>query len=117
MRSRDEQQLGLLDTPLEPAARARDPETSKRAARAVRTSAAAQIAKITAALERRGAQGGTYTELAADIGLPPVAVGRRLAGMRRAGLCFRLTATRKTPAALDAHVHVATAFRAGRAIV
>lgn len=117
MRSRDELQLGLLNEPIEPAARFRDPETSKAAARAVKRSAAADRSQILAAVERRGYAGGIYTELATDTGLEPVAVGRRLAELRRAGEAFRLTETRKTPAGLDAHVHVGRLFRAGRPIV
>jgi hypothetical protein len=116
VRSRDEHQLGLLAEPVGPAARARDPETSKAAARAVTHSAAAQRSLILIAMGQRGYEGGIYTELAVDTGLAPVAVGRRLKELRRDGAAVRLTETRLTPSGLDAHVHVAIAFRAGRAL-
>ena len=108
------EQLVLLDEAVAPIARRTDPATSRIAAATMREGARLQRELILTALERRGFQGGVYTEIASDTGLEPVAVDRRYSELRRLVLAVRLAETRRTPSGRPAHVHVAIAFRAGR---
>lgn len=96
------QQLSLLNPPAQPAARARDPETSKIAAASMRQGAAAQRAKVLAALTYL--RQATYTEIAVTAGLERHAVARRLPELRALGKVRRLTATRPTPSHRPAHL-------------
>jgi hypothetical protein len=108
------EQLALLVEAVAPAARHADPVTSKVAAATMREGAALQRSQVLAALERRGFAGAIYTELAADTGLEPVAIDRRLPELRRVGEAARLKETRQTPSDRPAHVHVAVAYVDGR---
>lgn len=109
-----DEQLVFLDEAVTPIARRTDPETSRIAAATMREGASHQRAQVLDALERRGYAGGNYTELAADTGLEPVAVDRRLPELRRLGDAARLRESRLTPSGRPAHVHVAIAYVAGR---
>lgn len=102
------QQIRERIAPGLPAARVTDPETSKAAATSMRTGGAASShrQKILAALEAFGRQGATYVEIAFQLGMPPVAVNRRLHELREAQLVVRLDLTRKTPSGCPAHVYV-----------
>lgn len=81
------QQLALFAVPQMgcirdmPRARVRDPETSKQAATKAATFVCSHEAKIFAHL-REHPEGSTYRQIAAGTGLEPVAVGRRLKGLR-----------------------------------
>lgn len=107
-------QLVLLEEAVTPIARRSDPKTSKIAAATMREGASLQRATVLAALERRGYAGAIYTDLAADTGLEPVAIDRRLPELRRLGHVVRLVETRLTPSNRPAHVHVVVAHAAGR---
>lgn len=95
--------LPLFDPP---GARRSDPQTSKDAAAAAVDLAADHRARILRALRRFGPGGAVYHEIAKATGLEPVAVGRRLAELRRAGLVIRREETRRTPSGNFAHVYV-----------
>lgn len=95
--------LPLFDPP---GARRSDPQTSKDAAAAVVDTAARHRERILRALRHFGVGGCVYTEIAKATGLEPVAVNRRLAELRRAGLVIRRDETRRTPSGCYAHIYV-----------
>lgn len=68
-------------------ARKRDPETSQRAASRVERFASGHFAKILKGLARFTC--ATYREIAAEAGLEPVAVARRLRELETAGMIER----------------------------
>lgn len=67
-----------------PAARRTDPDTSHKAAERAQRFASGHEAVILAWLREH--PGATYREIASGIGMEAVAVGRRLKGLRNAGL-------------------------------
>ncbi len=97
-----------------PLARASDPETSHRAARAYADAAATQAGQLDAFYRGCGERGATHFEAAAALGWTPEQVARRLAGLRDAGLLVTLAETREGDGHRPSHVYVATAHRHGR---
>jgi predicted ArsR family transcriptional regulator len=65
-------------------ARSGDPETSKDAARSMETVAPTICDRIIASMRERGP--GTFTTIAARMGLPPAQVWKRLSDLKKAGL-------------------------------
>jgi hypothetical protein len=92
----------------EPMARRGDPDTSHQAAQAARSLAGEQNDRILAALARLPGQAGTYYEIAAEAGLTPVQVARRLGhryGLVGSGLVVTTPALRRLPSKRFGHVY------------
>jgi hypothetical protein len=103
-------QLDLMPGALaaEPAARHDDPETSKAAAVQARTLAGEQNARILAALARLPGNAGTYYEVAAEAGLTPIQVARRLGhrgGLVGAGFVEATEDTRGLPTGRSGRIY------------
>lgn len=102
--------VGTEHLPLfaEPAARRSDPETSHDAAAAAKVLAGEQNARILAAFTRLPDHRGTYYEIAAEAGLTPVQVARRLGhryGLVGSGLIRPTPELRQLPSKRMGHVY------------
>jgi DNA-directed RNA polymerase specialized sigma24 family protein len=107
-------QLDLIQEPLPPlgrpapAFRRSDPETSQRAAAAAQALAGEQNERILAALLRLPGRAGTYYEIAAEAGLTPIQVARRLGhryGLVGATLVEVTEEVRQLPSRRMGHVY------------
>lgn len=98
-------QAKLFDRPPEGAARKRDPETSKKAAREVR--AGTLMAKVLGAI-RASTVGMTIEEISTQCGLSVVSVSPRMKPLELRKLIQKSGKTRRNSSGYEATVYVAT---------